>query len=144
MLVGSASPGSPFEEHWQALLPHLSCSAFTHKWDLLPLQQARCASRGKAMPMKRRRTNGPKRLKRPLGLARQEETRSGRYPNPQASARPEQRMRKARLPRESSGSGGPSWMSRLKMKIPRGISVAASKSEKILVTRIALGDVERS
>jgi hypothetical protein len=56
-------------------------------------------------------------------------------------------MRKARFHRESSGSGGPSWigplrMSRLKRKIPRGITVAARRSEKILVIRIALGWIE--
>src|SRR5436309_2973587 len=91
----------------------------------------------------RSRTNGPKRRKRPCELARQAEMSSGRHPNPQASARPAKSRSKGRLPDESSGAGGPSWMPKAKMKTPRGSTVAARRAAKILVRRIALGCIER-
>jgi len=76
-------------------------------------------------------------------LGRQAEMSSGRHPNPQASAKPAKSRSKGRLPDESSGSGGPSWMPKAKMKTPRAITVAARRAAKILVRRIALGCIER-
>src|SRR5258708_385020 len=97
-----------------------------------------------AIGMRRSRTNGRTRPKRPRGLARQTSRRSAPTAH-KASARPATTLTPLLThtrfaQRVGSGRNAASTVQR---KMHRGITVAARRAAKILLRRIALDVVER-